>query len=374
MAFSSGFPSIFSTSFWKCRGRSAFDGAPSESPKPLMNSSNCSTLPGSGSSCTRYSPGPPALSRKSATVSFASSMNSSIRRCATLRSRDDDVLDEAGVVHHDFGLGEIEVDRAAAPPAQVENLEQLAHQLEQRHQRRVLGHRLRITVRENRVHGRVRHPRIAVDDAVVELGVRHLAHPRDFHQARLHETVDARIQRAEPRRQLRGEHVQGALGEVHRGAALVGFGVERAALVDVVRHVGDVHAEQIVPVRQLLKRDRIVEVARVLAVDRHRLAMAEVSAPADVAWPDLAAETPRLRDRLVSMDVGQLVLPDDDARVDTGLIEPADHLDDVAERRPRRRSASASARRRPFRRIARCAIRPFGTCTSARTRRSNGTT
>ena len=38
----------------------------------------------------------------------------------------------------------------------------------------------------------------------------------------------------------------------------------------VVRDVGDVHAEPVVAVRQPLDGDGVVEVARVLAVDRHR--------------------------------------------------------------------------------------------------------
>ena len=47
-------------------------------------------------------------------------MNSSMRRCATLRSVGTDGLDVAALAEHDLGLGQIEVDRAAllAPRAQ----------------------------------------------------------------------------------------------------------------------------------------------------------------------------------------------------------------------------------------------------------------
>ena len=163
----------------------------------------------------------------------------------------------------------------------------------------------------------------------------------DFHQARLHEPIHVRIERAEPGRQLRGKHVHRSLGEVDRRAALVGFGVERAALLDVVRHVRDVDAQPVVPVRQLLDRDRVVEIARVLAVDRDGLPRAEVGAPLDVALADRAAEPSRLRDRLVAVHVGDAVLADDDLRVDAGRVDGAQHFDDAAERRTRRASASA---------------------------------
>ncbi len=76
--------------------------------------------------------------------------------------------------------------------------------------------------------------------------------------------------------------MHGAFGEVHRRAALVRFAIERAALRDVVRHIRDVHAEPVVPVRQLLDRDRIVKVARVLAVDGDRRHVTEIRAAADV--------------------------------------------------------------------------------------------
>ena len=92
--------------------------------------------------------------------------------------------------------------------------------------------------------------------------------------------------------------MHGALGEIHRRAALVGLLVERAALLDVVRHVRDVHAQPVVPVRQPLQRDRIVEVARVLAVDRHGRDRTEVRAAVDVARLDDRPEPPRLLDRL----------------------------------------------------------------------------
>ena len=82
--------------------------------------------------------------------------------------------------------------------------------------------------------------------------------------------------------------MDGALGEIDRRAALVGLAIERAALLDVVRHVGDVHAEPEVAVRQPLDRDRIVEIARVLAVDRDGRHLAEVGAPANVALRDVA--------------------------------------------------------------------------------------
>ena len=55
----------------------------------------------------------------------------------------DDRLDLAGVVDDDFGFRQIEIDRAAPLAAPVQDVKQLAHQLELRHEVAVLLHQLR---------------------------------------------------------------------------------------------------------------------------------------------------------------------------------------------------------------------------------------
>ena len=194
---------------------------------------------------------------------------------------------------------------------------------------------VRVAVGEDGVDRRVGHPRVAVDHAVVHLVAHDLAAAIHLHQARLHQPIDVRIEAAQPGGQLRRKHVDGALGEVHRRAALVGLLVERAAFLHVVRHVGDVHAEPVVAVRQPLDGDRIVEVARVLAVDRDRRHLAEIGAPADVPLLDGAADPAGLFDGLLGMRVRDVELADDDLRVDAWLVDVPEHLDHPPDRTAR---------------------------------------
>ncbi len=79
-------------------------------------------------------------------------------------------------------------------------------------------------------------------------------------------------------------------GKVDRRRPLVGLGVERAALGHVVRHVGDVHAEPEVAVRQPVDRNRVVEIARVLAVDGDGGPRTEVRAALEIALADRPAQ------------------------------------------------------------------------------------
>ena len=258
-------------------------------------------------------------------------------RCATLRSDGMIASISPNSESTTSRLGKIEVDGAAPAPARVENLEQLVHQLEHRHERRVLRQRRRIAVGQDGVHLRIGHARVAVDDAVVHLVAHDVAAAIHFHQARLHEPIDVRVQAAQTGGQLRREHVDRALREVHRRAALVGFLVERASLLHVVRHVRDVHAKPVMAVRQPLDRDRVVEVARVLAVDRHRRDRTEVGPSAEVSFLDRPAKARGLLDRLVGVRVGDAVLANDDLRVDAGLVDPAEHFDHASDRPARRR-------------------------------------
>ena len=82
-------------------------------------------------------------------------------------------------------------------------------------------------------------------------------------------------------------------------------------------------------------RDRVVEVAGVLAVDGDGRERAEVGPAARGPLAHRAAEPPRLRDRLVAVLVGDAVLADDDLGVDAGLVDVAEHFDDAAERAAR---------------------------------------
>ena len=84
-------------------------------------------------------------------------------------------------------------------------------------------------------------------------------------------------------------------------------------------------------VRQLLDADRVVEVARMLAVDRHRDRLAKIRAAGDVLFAH-RAEVERLFDRRVAMDVGDAVLADDDLGVDALLVDITEHFDDLPDR------------------------------------------
>ena len=173
-----------------------------------------------------------------------------------------------------------------------------------------------------------------MNDPVVHFVADDLSVSVDLHQAGLDQPVHVRVQAAHARRELPRKHVYGPLGKVDRRAPGKSVEIERAAFRDVVRHVRDVHAEPIVAVAQSLDRDGIVEVPRVLAVDRDDDPIAEIGAMAQLGGRHRHITGTRLRDGIWSVLVGDAVLAQDDLGVDAGIVQSPEHLDDTPSRAP----------------------------------------
>ncbi len=140
-----------------------------------------------------------------------------------------DGLDLPFLVQPDLGLGQVEVDRSPAPAAVTKPLEQAVHVPQHRDDLRLDRPVQRRLPGQDGVHARVRQPGAAADDAVVELDADRLAARVDLDHAGLHEPIDAGIEAAQAGGQLGREHVDRAIGEVDRRAAVARVVVQGAA-------------------------------------------------------------------------------------------------------------------------------------------------
>jgi hypothetical protein len=91
-----------------------------------------------------------------------------------------------------------------------------------------------------------------------------------------------------------------------------------------------------VAVLQFLDRDRVVEIARVLAIDGHDFPIAKVGAAGEVFLFDRRADAPRFVDGLLRVLVGNAVFAKNDFGVNARVVDVAEHLDDAAGRPARR--------------------------------------
>ncbi len=199
---------------------------------------------------------------------------------ARIAARLADVAHQARIVlvELDEGLGQIEVERTALHAQRAQLARQRIHRAQRRQVRlvllalaaRVAGQRRRDTgVVEPRAGMNHRRAEVAPDDlrVLVEVDLRDHRQP-----------ILLGHQRAQARRQRLGQHRDRAARQVDAAAAAPRLDVDRRALAHVVRDVGDRDPQARAAVRQPFDRDRVVEVARRLGIDRQEGDLAQVGA------------------------------------------------------------------------------------------------
>ena len=87
-----------------------------------------------------------------------------------------------------------------------------------------------------------------------------------------------------------GEHRDHPVCQIHTGPPLQRFPVKGAALLDIICHVGDVHAEPVV-LPFFRQGNGIVQVFRILAVDGHHGPAPEIFSPGAVRFAHFFAHT-----------------------------------------------------------------------------------
>ena len=173
------------------------------------------------------------------------------------------------------------------------------------------------------------------DHRRIELVGRDLAGGIDQHVADHREPVLLGIERAQAVGELLRQHRNDAAREVDRGRALIGIVIERVARLDIVADVGDGHHQPPAlapPDLGRLAVDRIVEVARVLAVDRHQRHVGQVDALLHVDRAHPVRQLAGLRQRLRREAVRHLVLAHRDLDLHAGIVDVAEHLGDAPDR------------------------------------------
>ena len=105
------------------------------------------------------------------------------------------------------------------------------------------------------------------DDAAREARALDVAVLVEFDERAHDQAVFLRLERADAVGKSFGKHGDGAVGEIDAGAAQASFLVERGAVADVVRDVGDMHLQVPRAIFATLDVHGVVEVAGGFAVD-----------------------------------------------------------------------------------------------------------
>jgi hypothetical protein len=249
-----------------------------------------------------------------------------------------DLLDPAVLVADDLGLGGLEVDRAAFQPGLQQRPIGVVQVEQVRHERRATRRFGAARVGQDGGDLGVGEARRRADHRREELVRLDLPVMADQHVADHRQPVDLGVQRTEPVGELLRQHRDDPARKVDRGRALVGVDVDRGAGTHVVADVRDRddQAPAVVDLRLAEARrfavDGVVEVARVLAVDRHERYVAEVDAAFLVGRLHRVRQRRCLRERGVGEDVRHLVLAHRDLDLHAGVVDLAEDLGDAADR------------------------------------------
>ena len=119
---------------------------------------------------------------------------------------------------------------------------------------------------------------VALDDGVHDAVVQHFGLVVEGEDDAVCQLLFVGAEGAQKVAEAFGEHGDGAVYEVDRRGALLGFLVDDAAFLDVMRYVGDVHAHFPQPASQAADGQGVVEVLGVLGVDGEGGDVAEVLA------------------------------------------------------------------------------------------------
>ncbi|MCY1228262.1 hypothetical protein D9M72_405640 [compost metagenome] len=246
-----------------------------------------------------------------------------------------DLLDLALRVADDIGLGGVEVDRAALAPRLEQDLEQLVQVLQVRHQFGALVRLRTLGVGQDRpdlvvgqARGRVHHRGIELVTLEFTLG-------REHRIADHAQPVDVGIERAQPVGQLLRQHRDHAAGEVDGRGTVQRIAVQRRAGAHVVRHVGDRDDQAPALGTADLDRlavDRIVEVARVFAVDGHQRDVAQVDAVVQVGLAHLIGQRGGFVRRRGREGMRHAVLAHRDLDFHAGIVDITEHFHHAAHR------------------------------------------
>ncbi len=241
-----------------------------------------------------------------------------------------DAGDATLVVKGEQRLRQIEVHRAAPGAPCVKDQREVAHSTEALGQRGVTLGGLGVAL-DHAIHVGVGHALDRADHAGGELGARDRAVVVELQQGALHQTILARLERADAVGQILRQHGNGAIGEINGGAAQARLAIERGIALHVMRDVGDVHL-QIPAVRAALDVDGVVKIARGFAVNGDDGKIAKIAAAVGLRGGDGLGRGLRLVDHVFREAMRQVVLANHDFDVDAEFVRPAEDFDDAARR------------------------------------------
>ena len=127
-----------------------------------------------------------------------------------------------------------------------------------------------------------------------------------------------------------GQHRDHAVGQINARRAIQRLAIQRRARPHEVRHVGNMHAQLPMPVRQPHQRDRIVEIAGIDRIDRDHGFAGQIDSRRMDRFVEPIGLIASVFEHVVGKMLRQVVFADDRKRIDARLAAAAEHFGDHA--------------------------------------------
>ena len=231
----------------------------------------------------------------------------------------------AGLVHDDFHLGPLERDGSLLETLPAQDGSQFVQRLD------LFGERALFRL-DDLLGLLVVEALVRVDDGAAEPLADDLGLGVELEYGAEGELVLVRTERTELVREVFGQHGDGPVHQVDRGAAGKRFLVDHGARRHIVRDIGNVDAHLDVAVLEPAVRKRIVKILGVGRVDGERGHTAEIATPGQVFRHDGVGDLVGRLFHLSFKAVRQLVLRQDGVHFRIVFTGHAQHIHDAAQR------------------------------------------
>ena len=256
----------------------------------------------------------------------------------------DDLDRPSHFVQDDLGLREVEVDAAPLFSLCAKSRSQLLHPAQHSRDRlrprldplvSLPAERLRdlavIPVIKQAHDAVVGKARVHMDDRLRDLVFDHFSLVADRHQTAHSQAVFSCVEGTDPVGKLSGKHRDHAVSQIDTGPAVQGFLVQRGSFCDILRHIGDMNAQD--PVIALSdQRNGVIDVLGVLSVNGDGGNSAQVFAvlPADllIAYIDMIRKLLRLLHDLLRKFRRNIIGPYQREDIDAGIGDMTEDLVD----------------------------------------------
>ena len=152
----------------------------------------------------------------------------------------------------------------------------------------------------------------------------------ELKEGRVGEAVHLRLQAANAVAQSLRQHGNDAIGEIDAVAPVVGFTVQRPARFHVGGDIGDMDTEAPAAAGEPFDVDRVIEIARIVRVDRDDELVAQILASLEHFFADGFRDSLRFFEDVSRKFRRKMVLPDDGQHVHAGRGAGPKDFDDLA--------------------------------------------